>query len=79
KTLGIIQEYKKFRLKLVWALVNFANDTSKVKLRNSIEKKKESKRIKVTKHFELTNQRLEPGDHFVEWKKTEKFASDISS
>lgn len=72
RTLGLTQEHKEFRLELVWSLVNFANDTGEVQLRDSTKTKKklkEMKRPKVTKHFKLSDSQLEPGNHLVEWRK----------
>ncbi|CAG8614778.1 9307_t:CDS:1, partial [Ambispora gerdemannii] len=72
RTLGSTQEHKEFRHELVWDLIDFANDPDKVQLRNNSEKEtkstKEIKRPKVTKHFELSDQWLIPGNHFAEWR-----------
>jgi hypothetical protein len=74
RTLGSAQEQKEFRHELVWDLIEIANDTGEVQLRNGLkreireETKKETKRPKVTKNFELSNQRFIPGNHFTEWR-----------
>ena len=74
KTLGSIQEHKEFRHELVWDLISFANDTDEIQLRNKPKKetkkeeKVETKWTRVTKNFELSDQRLESGYHFVVWK-----------
>ncbi|CAG8829212.1 21645_t:CDS:1 [Cetraspora pellucida] len=59
-TSELTKEHKEFHLKLVWDLVNFANDTGKIQLRNSTnsnktESKKEIKQLKTTKHFEISD------------------------
>ena len=74
RTLGSEQEQKEFRRELVWDLVNLADDTIGIQLRAGSKRganeeiKKEAKRPKVTKNFELPNQRLVPGNHFAEWR-----------
>jgi len=74
RTLGSEQEQKEFRRELVWDLVNLADDTIGIQLRAGSKRganeeiKKEAKRPKVTKNFELPNQRLVSGNHFAEWR-----------
>ncbi|CAG8450505.1 11130_t:CDS:1, partial [Scutellospora calospora] len=71
RTSGSTKEHKEFRYDLVWNLINFANDDGGVKLRkNSVETKpeNETKRPKATKHFELSDKWLIPGNHLVEWR-----------
>lgn len=74
RTLGSVQEQKEFRRELVWDLVDLANDTEKVQSRAGLKRgtkeeiKNATKRLKVTKNFELSNQRLVPGNHLAEWK-----------
>src|SRR2546430_2151902 len=59
RTLGSEQEQKEFRRELVWDLVNLADDTIGIQLRAGSKRganeeiKKEAKRPKVTKNFEL--------------------------
>ena len=61
RTLGSEQEQKEFRRELVWDLVNLADDTIGIQLRAGSKRganeeiKKEAKRPKVTKNFELLN------------------------
>ena len=65
RTLGSVQEQKEFRHELVWELIKLTNDTKEVRLRNCLKKEirgepKKEIRPKVTKNFELPNQRLYP-------------------
>lgn len=73
RTLGSTQEQKEFRHELVWDLIELTNDTKEVRLRNCLKKEireelKKETRPKVTKNFELSNQRFVPGNHFAEWR-----------
>ncbi|CAG8501287.1 3823_t:CDS:1, partial [Scutellospora calospora] len=73
RTSGSTKEHKEFRYELVWDLIDFANDTG-VQLRNSFnnskgeESEKKTKRSKTTKHFKLSDKRLVPENHLVEWR-----------
>ncbi len=72
RTLGSAQEQKEFCHELVWDLIELANDTKEVRLRNCLKKEEPKKEIrwpKVTKNFELSNQRLVPRNYFAEWRK----------
>lgn len=75
RTLESAKEQKEFRHELVWDLIDLANDTSEIQLRSGSkrelrkETRKSTKRPRVTKNFELSNQRFTPGNHFVEWRK----------
>jgi Transposase IS4 len=75
RTLGLTQEQKEFRHELVWDLIDIANNTREIQLRSGTkreiieETKKETKWPKVTKNFELSNQRFVSGNHFAEWRK----------
>jgi hypothetical protein len=75
RTLGSTYAQKEFRHELIWDLIELANDTREVQLRNCSNKnskkvnvKEEIRRPKVTKNFELSNQRLVPGNHLAEWR-----------
>ncbi|CAG8804909.1 300_t:CDS:2, partial [Cetraspora pellucida] len=72
RNLESMQGHKQFHNNLVWGLIDFANNGSKVQLRdyskekklqsNSKEKKKPSK---VTKHFKLSDHRLALRNHLA--------------
>jgi hypothetical protein len=66
RTAGSMQEQREFRQELIWDLVNYANDAGKMQLRNSSDL--DVKRERVSKHFELSDQRFIPGNHIVEWR-----------
>src|SRR6266508_1133994 len=74
RTLGSVQENKEFCYELVWDLIELEKDTKEIYLRNCSKKeirkepKKETRRPKVTKNFELSNQRFVPENHFAEWR-----------
>ncbi|CAG8660293.1 6911_t:CDS:2, partial [Paraglomus brasilianum] len=66
RTLESAKEQKEFRHELVWDLIDLANDTSEIQLRSGSkrelrkETRKSTKRPRVTKNFELSNQRFTP-------------------
>jgi hypothetical protein len=66
RTLGSTQDHKEFRHELVWSLIDYANDSGESQQRTNSSK--EAKRPRITKNFELSDQRLIPGDHFAVWR-----------
>lgn len=63
--------HREFRQTLIWELIRAVHHKNK-SLRRDMDQEEERsrKREKVTKHFQLPNLRLAPGDHYPEWQAT---------